>query len=236
MKKTTTFFCLLLISNSLGIGFEIEPHEEKCIHEEFKPNSSVYGFVAVQPHNPKSNLNFRISGKEDEIIYQTGQIGKAEDGDAETFSFHSFDHETEYKFCFYDSPSDDFEENKEGEANEESIGLEKKEGEESERKQEKRRISIYYYNGERHRDYEALAKKQHLQPIEIDLMKIEDQIMDLQKEFAFMKDLEAHHRETNEITNQRVNWISLLSTFLLISLAVGQIIYLKRFFKSKQLL
>ena len=55
-------------------------------------------------------------------------------------------------------------------------------------------------------------------------------------ELDYLEAREAKMRNTNESTNDRVKWFSIVSILTLIGLAGWQILYLRSFFKSKKLI
>jgi hypothetical protein len=50
---------------------------------------------------------------------------------------------------------------------------------------------------QKEKDYSDIAKKENLKPIEVELRKIEDAVEQLKGDFAYMKNREARHRNTN---------------------------------------
>ncbi|RLN36580.1 hypothetical protein BBJ28_00021817, partial [Nothophytophthora sp. Chile5] len=52
----------------------------------------------------------------------------------------------------------------------------------------------------------------------------------------YMREREAAMRDTNESTNSRVLWFSFFSIVVLLGMGVWQVLYLKKFFKSKKLI
>jgi len=100
----------------------------------------------------------------------------------------------------------------------------------------RRTVVFEAHLGDKHRDYEALAKKENLKPLEIELMKLEDVVTQIEHEFRYMKEREARHRNTNESTNARVAYMSFASLVILVLLGLWQIFYLKQFFKAKKLI
>jgi hypothetical protein len=55
----------------------------------------------------------------------------------------------------------------------------------------------YEINAGKRRNYDELAKKDHLKPVEVELKKIEDLVNQIREDFSYMKDREAAHRDTN---------------------------------------
>jgi len=97
-------------------------------------------------------------------------------------------------------------------------------------------IDVDFDVGAEAMDYSAIAKSEKLQPIEAELRKLEKVVQEIWDEMEYLKNREAKMRDTNESTNERVQWFSFLTLFTLISLGTWQIYYLRRFFKRKRLI
>lgn len=83
---------------------------------------------------------------------------------------------------------------------------------------------------------EDIAKKEHLKPLEIELRNIETMVNEFLKNLDYMKTREEAMRDTNESTNARVMWMSVLSMITLVGLGIWQLVFLKNFFVSKKLI
>merc|ERR1712146_335265 len=85
-------------------------------------------------------------------------------------------------------------------------------------------------------DYEKVAQEDHLGPLEIEMRKLEDKMKQLNKEMMYIRAREAAMRDTNESTNARVLFFSLLSMGTLVGLGLWQVFYLRRFFQQRKLI
>lgn len=86
------------------------------------------------------------------------------------------------------------------------------------------------------RSYEELAKVEKLKPIEANLKRLEDLAAAVVKSFAIMKEREREHRDTNEVTAERMLTFSLVSIGCLVVFGIWQVWYLRRYFQKKKLL
>jgi len=86
------------------------------------------------------------------------------------------------------------------------------------------------------KNYEELAKNEQLKPLEIELRRLEDLSKSITDAFSYMKKREEEMRDTNESTNSRVLYFSAFSMLCLVGLATWQVLYLRKFFKSKKLI
>ncbi|KAG0256445.1 vesicle coat component [Mortierella polycephala] len=85
-------------------------------------------------------------------------------------------------------------------------------------------------------DYAKLAETEKLRPMELELRKLEDLVGDILENMEHLQEREKKMRNTNESTNERVQWFSTLTMVVLVALGVWQIFYLKRFFRKKRLI
>ena len=83
---------------------------------------------------------------------------------------------------------------------------------------------------------EATAKEMMLDPIENEFYQLEESIGRLEKELNAFVLNEEQLRDTNESTLDRLRLFSLFSTITLVALGIYQLIYMKKFFKTKKLI
>jgi hypothetical protein len=71
--------------------------------------------------------------------------------------------------------------------------------------------------------------RRHLKPLELQLRKMEDRVETIHREMMAQREREEAHRNTNESTNSRVQWFSVLTIAIVVATAVFQVRYLWRF-------
>nr|CCA15078.1 conserved hypothetical protein [Albugo laibachii Nc14] len=98
------------------------------------------------------------------------------------------------------------------------------------------RIMLDLRYGVEARDYTEVARREHLMPVEKELRKLEDLVDEIHKGMLYMRERESLMRDTNESTNSRVLWFSLFSILMLVGIGSWQMMYMKKFFKSKKLI
>ncbi len=86
------------------------------------------------------------------------------------------------------------------------------------------------------KSYEGLGDAAKLKPLEVELKRLEDLSESIVQDFAHMRQREEEMRDTNESTNSRVLYFSIFSMLCLLGLATWQVLYLRRYFKSKKLI
>ncbi|CAL0315500.1 unnamed protein product [Lupinus luteus] len=86
------------------------------------------------------------------------------------------------------------------------------------------------------KDWESVAKKEKIEGVELELMKLEASVRAIHESIFHLKDKEAKMREVGERTNARVAWYGLMSLSVCILVVALQVWHLKRFFQKKKLI
>lgn len=97
-------------------------------------------------------------------------------------------------------------------------------------------IGIDWKTGISAKDWESVARKDKIEGVELELVKLEGIVQAIHENLEYLKDREAGMREENEKTNSRVAWLSIMSLGICIAAAVLQVFYLKNFFRKKKLI
>jgi len=100
----------------------------------------------------------------------------------------------------------------------------------------KHEVELVVKMGLEAKNYETLGEAARLKPLEVELKRLEDLSEAIVQDFAYMRQREEEMRDTNESTNSRVLYFSVLSMCCLVGLATWQVLYLRRFFKAKKLI
>ena len=99
-----------------------------------------------------------------------------------------------------------------------------------------RTVELTVSKGAEARDYSAIAKEEHLRPLETQMRRLQDQLVEVAELMDDMRLREAEMRSLNERTNARVWHHSCFSVVVLLSLGFWQIRYLQGFLKDKKLI
>jgi p24 family protein delta-1 len=67
-------------------------------------------------------------------------------------------------------------------------------------------------------------------------MLAEESIADISSEVEYARRQEIELRTSGELTADRIQWFGILSIFILLTVSVWQVIYLRHFFTTKKLL
>ncbi|ORX62456.1 hypothetical protein DM01DRAFT_354660 [Hesseltinella vesiculosa] len=100
----------------------------------------------------------------------------------------------------------------------------------------KREVDLEVNVGTEAKTIEEITKTKHLPNLEEQTRVLEAMVNDILNEMNYLKGREARMRNTNESTNDRVKWFSLISLFTLVSLGIWQILYLRSYFRRKRLI
>ena len=99
-----------------------------------------------------------------------------------------------------------------------------------------RLIELEVESGAAARDWNALQASEKLKPVEVELKKIESLTGEIVQELQYLKRREERMRDTNESTNSRVKWFSIIVFFSLVGFGGWQIQYLRHYFKVKHII
>eukprot|EP01065_Artemidia_motanka_P014346 TRINITY_DN18306_c0_g1_i1.p2 TRINITY_DN18306_c0_g1~~TRINITY_DN18306_c0_g1_i1.p2 ORF type:complete len:223 (+),score=77.30 TRINITY_DN18306_c0_g1_i1:60-671(+) len=83
-------------------------------------------------------------------------------------------------------------------------------------------------------DPTEVTKDHAVDPIESSIVRVSEGLNEIKQEQEYMRVRERIHRDTAEETNFRVLWFSLFEVALLLTMGVGQVVYLKRQFEVRR--
>ncbi|MCO5611567.1 hypothetical protein L7F22_065820 [Adiantum nelumboides] len=86
------------------------------------------------------------------------------------------------------------------------------------------------------KDWDAVAKKDRIEGIELELLKLQDAVDSIHETLLYMKEREKEMRNVNEYTNGRVAWYGITSLFVCLAVTGWQLWHLRSFFERKKLL
>lgn len=99
-----------------------------------------------------------------------------------------------------------------------------------------RDIELNVEIGSEARDWNQVQAAEKLKPTEAELRRIEELTDEVQRELEYLKIRETRLRDTNESTNRRVKFFSIIVIIALLFFGVWQIIYLRAYFRSKHII
>ncbi|XP_043723685.1 transmembrane emp24 domain-containing protein p24delta9-like [Telopea speciosissima] len=86
------------------------------------------------------------------------------------------------------------------------------------------------------KDWSNVAKKGHIDGMELELKKLFDTVTSIHEEMFYLREREEEMQHLNRVTNSRMAWLSFLSLLVCLSVAGLQLWHLKTFFERKKLL
>ena len=86
------------------------------------------------------------------------------------------------------------------------------------------------------RDWEDVAKKDHLSELQAALQELESQLNGVYRQMLAMRTREEQMRDLSESVNSRVAWAAAASLGVSCTLSLWQLFALKRFFRKKKLI
>eukprot|EP01112_Ceratiomyxa_fruticulosa_P023463 TRINITY_DN896_c0_g1_i2.p1 TRINITY_DN896_c0_g1~~TRINITY_DN896_c0_g1_i2.p1 ORF type:complete len:212 (+),score=55.73 TRINITY_DN896_c0_g1_i2:184-819(+) len=204
---TLTILFSLCIQVSMGLMFEVKTNVERCIMEEIRESQLVTGMYAVSDKLSRNRAypyeHIQRALQMSLIIYDPKSIVVFTNNDAKQGSFaFTADEQGTYTFCFKDTsrPSAPV------------LQI------------TSRTVDLTIKTGEEDKDYEEVAKRENLEPIEIELRKVEDIVSKVRDEMMYQKDREEALRDTNESTNSRVAWLTVFCFVVLIGSTSWQLL------------
>jgi p24 family protein delta-1 len=98
------------------------------------------------------------------------------------------------------------------------------------------RIRMKWREGADATDWEAVAKRDNLDAIHTEMLRLEDYLHHIHVELQHIRRKEEKMRDINELTNARVAWFSIGALLTCVGMAALQLWNLRRFFIRKKLL
>merc|ERR1719171_533647 len=90
--------------------------------------------------------------------------------------------------------------------------------------------------GAQAKDYSKVAKKEHLEPLQVSVKRIQETLRNYHNNVLYMREREETMRQTNDSTAIRVIGFCLFNVILMIGVGGWQMLYFKRFFRSKKII
>ncbi len=227
------FLQATLLLDAQGLMFHLEPNSRKCLKEEIHQGILVTGDydVSTQPDQTVDLM----------VVDTKGQhFVNRENTDKGKFAFTTDSYDV-FEVCFISRVPP----NRRGQRHEVFLQVR---GEDGGRREGRRRSARSCFtflhiiapfqmkHGVEAKSYEGLGDAAKLKPLEVELKRLEDLSESIVQDFAHMRQREEEMRDTNESTNSRVLYFSIFSMCCLLGLATWQVLYLRRYFKSKKLI
>eukprot|EP00762_Andalucia_godoyi_P000258 ANDGO_03150.mRNA.1 Endoplasmic reticulum vesicle protein 25 len=198
----------LLAVLSSAFEFDLQGGTSLCFMEELTGKSPMIGEISVLPA-PYQQIDIEVIGPQQNIVFVEKNVEKHA-----LFRHVADDNGGDYKICFHNKLPP-------GTAYTSTMV---------------RRIEFELRSGVNAVDYDQIATKEHLKPVEVQLRHMEDVVKELYSELHNQVDREQHMRNTNEATYGRVSWLGFLTLITLVGMGIGQSIYLKKYLSKKKII
>merc|ERR1712147_130466 len=208
-KMKLLFFTAVLQLVS-GVRFFLSPGNKKCLKEEIHKDVVVTGEFTMSP-SPKHRVDILVTDSKGHTLYNKEGTGNQEE-ESGKFAFTTDDADV-FEVCFRSISTGGF-------SNDPKF----------------HEVSILVRKGVEAKSYDETAKTEKLKPLEVELRRLEDLSDSIVNDLQYMKQREEEMRSTNESTNSRVLYFSIFSMLCLVALGTWQVLYLRKFFKSKKLI
>ncbi|KAG8056954.1 hypothetical protein GUJ93_ZPchr0002g25133 [Zizania palustris] len=86
------------------------------------------------------------------------------------------------------------------------------------------------------KDWDSVAKKEKLEGVELELLKLETAVQAIHENLLFLRSKEADMRDISEKTNARVTLLSMVSLSICIIVSALQLWHLQQYFQKKKLI
>eukprot|EP00451_Oxyrrhis_marina_P035091 CAMPEP_0204368888 /NCGR_PEP_ID=MMETSP0469-20131031/44544_1 /ASSEMBLY_ACC=CAM_ASM_000384 /TAXON_ID=2969 /ORGANISM="Oxyrrhis marina" /LENGTH=192 /DNA_ID=CAMNT_0051358519 /DNA_START=15 /DNA_END=593 /DNA_ORIENTATION=- len=103
-------------------------------------------------------------------------------------------------------------------------------------KRQKALVKVNVAFGPQAKDYSQIAKKEHLEPTQIALRRIEENLKNYHSNVLYMREREERMRSTNDSIAFRVIGYCLFNVVLMIAVGGWQMFHFKQFFRSKKVI
>ncbi|KAK3026242.1 hypothetical protein RJ639_040527 [Escallonia herrerae] len=191
-----------------SMRFDLQSGSTKCITEDIKNNAMIVGKYSVV--NP--NEGYPMPDTHKITIRVTSPYGNnyhyADHVDAGNYAFTAAE-SGDYMACFWAAD------------HKPQIILS---------------IDFEWKSGVAAKDWSNVAKKGHIEVMELELKKLFDTITSIHDEMFYLREREKEMQELNKATNSQMATFSLLSLLVCISVAGLQLWHLKTYFARKKLL
>jgi hypothetical protein len=97
-------------------------------------------------------------------------------------------------------------------------------------------IMVSIRSGVQAKDYTKIAQKEHLEPAELSIRKIDDLLREYRVNLMYQRRRDERMRETIDSTADRALAFCILNVCLIVAMGVAQAYFFRRFFRSKKII
>jgi hypothetical protein len=97
-------------------------------------------------------------------------------------------------------------------------------------------VMLSMKSGVQAKDYSQIAKKDHLEPAQVSIRKIEDLLQEYRSNLFYQRRRDERMRETIDSTSDRALTFCILNVCLIVAMGLVQAYFFRRFFRSKKII
>jgi hypothetical protein len=97
-------------------------------------------------------------------------------------------------------------------------------------------VMLSMRSGVQAKDYSQIAKKDHLEPTQVSLRRIEDLLKEYRSNLFYQRRRDERMRETIDSTADRALVFCILNVCLIVGVGIAQAFFFRRFFRSKKII
>ena len=201
----------LFLQCTVGLYFYVADSSPKCFIEEVPEDTLIVGTYKNPDFIPFGSSAFTGIGLVIEIKDPEHVIVQTRNADTEgKFAFTS-QHGGEYLICVRTNSTKNWGNSR------------------------RFRFDLKLDVGEGGIDYKEVGKKEHLTQLELEIRRLNDKVKDILHEQNYQKNREQEFRATSDVIHQRVQYLSIIQSLVMVLAGVFQAWHLKNFFKTKKL-
>ncbi|OQS04404.1 hypothetical protein THRCLA_03352, partial [Thraustotheca clavata] len=99
----------------------------------------------------------------------------------------------------------------------------------------KMRFTLKLKFGTSNEEYANLAKREQMNELELEVMKLRDRVRAIQKQQDYAQEKDENFRSASESNNSRAMWVSVIQIVILVVTGVWQVHHLQTYFHKKKL-
>ncbi|KAA8497938.1 Transmembrane protein Tmp21 [Porphyridium purpureum] len=227
------------LSSVHAIRFMLDRGTERCFTETFSDHSTVMGEYLVATGKGHMSVDLEIMDDSGGVIFTKKDVdhGKFEfqthsrrDGRGHRGHMRDPD-DNPYMDDFYYYDDEEL-----WAAPKYRLCVKSPEAEDADDKAASRRVSLKILTGSVAKDYDSLAKEEHLSELEVTLRAMNDEVSDLVKDLEHVRSREDSLRAINEKTSKLVVTFSVVSCLVMLVVGAYQVFFMKNYLKARKLL
>lgn len=207
MLRIAALACMLA-ATTVAFSFNLPAKKTRCFTEEL-PTGALFSLAFVAAPGYAQYIDVKVTDSHSQLVWEE----TASDHGTLKYSVRP-GQGGDFAICFYSRMVP---------------GMKYQEG-------MKRAINLDFKVNSDMQDYDKIATKEHLKPMEVNLRIMEDVIRSVHGEYLYYRDREVTMRDSNEHLNARVMWATVVMMSIIALFGWWQVRHLKHFFRRKRMI